>query len=75
MHYRATSTDLSATAMHVVRQPVRMRCLELCLHDATCSAVSYKTGPDPYANCALYDQQPAENTLINNSEWNLVVLL
>ncbi len=66
---------MTEVTQHVVRQPVGMRCLELCLHDATCRAVSYRTRPSHDENCALYDEQPAEDTLIHSAEWNLLVLL
>ncbi len=66
---------MTAATVHVVRQPVRMRCLELCLHDATCRAVSYKSSADQEENCSLYDERPPENTLSQNSEWNLITLM
>ena len=69
-----TWTNMTVTSVHVVRRPIRIRCVELCLHDATCQAVSYRTRPGHAEKCALYDHQLAEDTFIHSSEWNLIVL-
>ncbi len=74
-HLKSTWTNVTAAAIHVVRQPVRMRCLELCLHNADCQAVAYKTSSEDAENCAHYDQDLAEETLIYNSEWNVISLM
>ena len=73
--HKWTWTNETPAAVHLVRQPVRMRCLEICLHVTDCRAVSYRTTADHDENCALYDQQPTESNMIQSSEWNMLIFL
>ncbi len=65
---------MTAAMMTYVSKPIRMRCLELCMHDVDCRVVAYTTDSDD-ENCALYEQNPPEETLIHASEWTLIALL
>ncbi len=54
---------ITAVTKQIVRRPVSMICLELCMHDADCQAVGYRSSADQEENCSLYDEHPPENTL------------
>ena len=73
---RGTLMNIHGTSHHLttVGQPIRMRCLLACLHDATCRAVNYKTSFVVAGNCALLSSNPQQHELVLNNEWNGIIL-
>ncbi len=70
---RGTLVNMTSEYMTTVGQPVRMRCLLACLHDATCKAVSYRVGSVTLGNCALLSSNPQQYELVINNDWNVII--
>ncbi len=74
-HIEGTWANMTSHQLTTVRRPIRIRCLEACLHDVMCKAVNYKPSQTCTENCVLLASIPLQPALVRDTEWNLIIYM